>query len=255
MKITFLGTGTSQGVPVIACQCKTCQSKNSKDKRLRSSVLIQDGNTNIMIDAGPDFRYQVLRSGITTLDGILITHGHKDHVGGLDDVRSFNFLQKKAMNVYAGNFAFPDLKREFHYAFDKDRYPGSPRINLVEVNEKAFTINGIEIQSILARHFKSPVFGYRIHNFTYITDANYISDLEIQKIKGSEVIVLNALRKEKHISHFTLDEAVQLLKKLKPKKAYLTHIGHVMGTYEEVSKELPDFIELAYDGLEIEIKK
>ena len=137
MKITFLGTGTSQGVPVIACQCKTCQSKNSKDKRLRSSVLIQDGNTNIMIDAGPDFRYQVLRSGITTLDGILITHGHKDHVGGLDDVRSFNFLQKKAMNVYAGNFAFPDLKREFHYAFNKDRYPGSPRINLVEVNEKA----------------------------------------------------------------------------------------------------------------------
>ena len=253
MKITFLGTGTSQGVPVIACKCKTCQSKNSKDKRLRSSVLIQNKGTNVIIDAGPDFRYQIIRSGITTLDGILITHGHKDHVGGLDDVRAFNYQQKKAMNVYAGKFAFPDLRREFHYAFEENKYPGTPQIKLIEINEKPFLIDGIDIQSIKTEHYKKPVFGYRIGKFTYITDTNYISDSEIKKIEGSEVIVINALRKEKHISHFSLDEAVSLLKKLKPKKAYLTHISHLMGTYEEISKELPDFIKLAYDNLQLEI--
>lgn len=253
MKITFLGTGTSQGVPVIGCQCKTCLSENKKNNRLRSSVLIQSKGTNIIIDAGPDFRYQVLRSGITTLDGILITHGHKDHVGGLDDIRAFNYQQRKAMNVYAGKFAFPDLHREFHYAFEKDKYPGTPQINLVEVKEDAFMINGISIQSILAKHGKKPVLAYRIGNFSYITDASYISDKEIKKIEGSKIIVLNALRKEKHISHFNLEEAVKLLTALKPKKAYLTHIGHLMGPYEEVSKELPDFIELAYDNLQFEI--
>ncbi len=253
MKITFLGTGTSQGVPVIGCQCKTCLSENKKNSRLRSSILIQNEDTNIVIDAGPDFRYQILRSGITSLDGILITHGHKDHVGGLDDIRAFNYQQKKAMNVYAANFAFPDLHREFHYAFDKNRYPGTPQINLVEVDESPFNINGIEIQSILVQHYNNPVFGYRIENFTYITDANFISTKELKKVEGSEIIVLNALRKEKHISHFNLEEAVQLLKELKPKKAYLTHIGHLMGTYEEVSKELPDFINLAYDNLQFEV--
>lgn len=253
MKITFLGTGTSQGVPVIGCQCKTCLSENIKNKRLRSSVLIQNKGTNIIIDAGPDFRYQVLRSGISFLDAILITHGHKDHVGGLDDIRAFNYQQQKAMNVYAGKFAFPDLEREFHYAFDTNRYPGAPQINLIEVDENAFSISGIEIQSILVQHYENPVFGYRLGKFSYITDANFISDEEIKKIEGSEIIVLNALRKEKHISHFNLDEAIQLLKDLKPKKAYLTHIGHMMGPYEEVIKELPDFIELAYDNLEIEI--
>ncbi len=253
MKITFLGTGTSQGVPVIGCKCKTCQSKNKKNKRLRSSVLIQNNGTNIVIDAGPDFRYQMLRSEINTLDGILITHGHKDHVGGLDDVRAFNYQQQKAMNVYAGKFTFPDLKREFHYAFEKDKYPGSPKINLIEINESPFSIDEIKIQSILTQHYNKPVFGYRIGKFTYITDTNYISDSEIEKIKGSEIIVLNALRKEKHISHFTLNEAVELLKELKPKKAYLTHLSHMMGPHEEVSKELPDFIKLAYDNLQFEI--
>jgi len=253
LKITFLGTGTSQGVPVIGCKCKTCLSENKKNTRLRSSVLIQSKNTNIIIDAGPDFRFQVLRSGITSLDGILITHGHKDHVGGLDDIRAFNYQQRKAMNVFAGKFAFPDLKREFHYAFEKDRYPGTPQINLIEVNEDIFHINDISVQSILAQHGKNPVLGYRIGNFTYITDASFISESEIKKIEGSKIIVLNALRKEKHISHFNLEEALELLIRLKPKKAYLTHIGHLMGPFDEVSKELPDFIELAYDNLTFDI--
>ena len=253
MKVTFLGTGTSQGVPVIACNCNVCQSKNLKDKRLRSSIFIEANELNLIVDAGPDFRYQTLRAKIKKLEGILITHGHKDHVGGLDDVRAFNYQQKKSMPVYAGSFAIPDIEREFHYAFEEDKYPGAPQIELIELKNKTFNIKGLNITPIQTLHYKNPVFGYRIGNFTYITDTSYISEEEKEKIKGSEIIVLNAVRKEKHYSHFNLKEAVNLLKELKPKKGYLTHISHLMGLHDEVNNELPDFIELAYDGLYLNI--
>ena len=251
MEITFLGTGTSQGVPVIACNCKVCSSNNQKDKRLRSSVLIKIDDKTIVIDAGPDFRQQMLTENVKTLDAILITHGHKDHVGGLDDVRAFNYLLKKPMDVFTSKIHQKDIKREFFYAFEENTYPGVPKINLNVVDNNPFKIGSIEVIPIKAKHYKTEVLGYRIEDFTYITDANFISDKEKDKIIGSKVIVLNALRKQKHISHFNLNEAVEILKELKPEKAYLTHISHLMGLHDEVSTELPSFIELAHDGLKI----
>ncbi len=253
MKVTFLGTGTSQGIPVIACDCKVCRSENAMDKRLRSSVLIEvDGNT-FVIDAGPDFRYQMLREDVKKIDAILITHGHKDHTGGLDDVRAFNYFLRKPIDVYLGDNALQPVNREFCYAFDEKKYPGVPEINLHVIENNPFEINNIKIIPIEAMHYKLPVFGYRIGNFTYLTDINFISDEEKEKIKGSEVVVVNALRKRKHVSHFSLNEAVELLAEINPQKAYITHISHMMGLHDEVEKELPGFIRLAYDGLKIEV--
>jgi phosphoribosyl 1,2-cyclic phosphate phosphodiesterase len=252
MKITFLGTGTSQGIPVIACNCDVCLSENEKDKRLRVSVLIEHQGKTIVIDTGPDFRQQMLRENVQQLDAVVFTHEHKDHIAGLDDVRAFNFKQQKDMDIYASNHVQNALRREFHYAFDEYKYPGVPELKLHTVTDEVFEVEGIPFIPINVKHYKLPVKGYRISNFTYITDANRIEDKELEKIKGSEIIVLNALRKEPHISHFTLDEAVELLVKLKPKKAYLTHISHLMGKHDDVAKELPDFIEIAYDGLVIE---
>lgn len=254
MKITFLGTGSSQGIPVIACKCKTCKSDDEKDKRLRSSILVQLHDKNFVIDAGPDFRYQLLRSAVTKIDGIFITHGHKDHVGGLDDIRALNYYQNTAINVYANKSAIPDLKREFHYAFEDNKYPGTPAINLIQIANLPFIVSDIKIQSIKVQHQNKPVFGFRINKFTYITDANYISNSELKKIAGSDVIVINALKHEKHTSHFNLEEAIQILNKLKPRKAYLTHISHLMGLHKEISKNLPDFIELAYDNLQLDLR-
>lgn len=251
MKVTFLGTGTSQGVPVIACNCEVCQSKDEKDKRLRSSVLIETEGKTLVIDTGPDFRQQMLRANVQELDAVLFTHEHKDHIAGLDDVRAFNFKQKKDMPIYASNQVQTALKREFYYAFSENKYPGVPELKLFDIDDVPFFIHNIKVIPINVWHFKMKVKSFRIDNFTYITDANKIDEEELEKIKGSEVIVINALRKEEHLSHFTLDEAIQLLKKLQPKKAYLTHISHLLGKHEEVQKELPDFIQIAHDGFQI----
>lgn len=253
MKVTFLGTGTSQGVPILCCECEVCRSTNPKDNRLRSSILVQSSQANIVIDSGPDFRQQLLRKKLKTLDAVVFTHEHKDHIAGLDEVKAFNFFNKVRMPVYATERVQEALKREFAYIFADEKYPGIPEVDLYTVRNEPFTIKEITFTPIEVMHYKLPVKAYRIKDFTYITDANFISKEEKEKIKGSKSIVINALRREEHISHYTLDEAVNLLKELKPEKAYLTHISHQMGLHDTVSKELPDFIEIAYDGLEIEI--
>ncbi len=253
MRITLLGTGTSQGVPVIACKCNVCLSKEKKDKRLRSSVLIEIDDTNIVIDSGPDFRYQMLRENVEKLDAILFTHEHKDHTAGLDDVRSYNYIQKKPMEVYAEQRVLNSLKQEFAYVFENNTYPGVPKVNLNEITTKLFSINNIPILPIRVVHHKLPVIAYRIKDFTYITDANFIDKTELEKIKGTKVLVINALRREKHISHFNLKEALEIIEKVKPEKAYLTHISHYLGLYKDVEKELPKNVLLAYDGLKINV--
>lgn len=253
MKITFLGTGTSQGVPVIACECNICCSGNPKDKRLRSSVMIETEGNTFVIDAGPDFRTQMLRAKVKHLDAVILTHAHKDHIAGLDDVRAFNFIQKKAIDVYAREDVQLAIRNEFSYAFAVYKYPGVPEINLKKVENHAFDINGINILPIEVKHMDLKIFGYRIGDFTYITDCNYIGEEAFEQIKGSKVIVLNALRRKKHVSHFTLEQAVEVLQRLKPERAYLTHISHLLGLHDEVEKELPSFIHLAYDGLTIDL--
>jgi len=253
MKITFLGTGTSQGVPVIACDCEVCLSKDNKDKRLRSSIMIEEKGKVIVVDTGPDFRQQMLREKVQKLDAVVFTHEHKDHIAGLDDVRAFNFKQKKDMDLYATPEVQTALIREFHYAFAEFKYPGVPELALHTIDDDNFRIGDVELKPINVWHYKMPVKAFRINNFTYITDANRIEEKEIEKIKGSEVIVINALRKEKHISHFKLSEALELLEILKPKKAYLTHISHYLGKHEEVQKELPEYVQIAHDGLILNI--
>ena len=253
MQITFLGTGTSQGIPLIGCQCVVCKSDDSRNKRTRTSVMVEIGGKVIVVDAGPDFRQQLLREDVRSLDAIIQTHEHKDHLAGLDDVRAFNFLQKKAMPLYATERVQEAIKREFAYIFEESDYPGIPKIDLHTITNTAFEIEGIPVLPIEVMHHKLPVLGFRFGNFTYITDANYISPAEKEKIKGSEVLVLNALRKEKHISHYTLAEALSLIEELKPKMAYLTHISHQLGLHSEVEKELPENVRIAFDGMKIEI--
>jgi phosphoribosyl 1,2-cyclic phosphate phosphodiesterase len=251
VKITFLGTGTSQGIPVIACRCAVCMSLDYRDKRLRTSIFIEYENTSFVIDTGPDFRQQMLRERIRKLDAVVFTHSHKDHTAGLDDIRAFNHLQQRDMPVYGDKNVLDALQKEFSYIFSEHKYPGIPSLELHELKNNSFVIGDATLTPIEVMHYKLPVFGYRINDFTYITDANYISEEEKEKVKGSKVIVLNALHKEKHISHFNLEEAIALLTELQPKKAYLVHLSHLMGLHSEVSKELPDFIEIAYDGLQL----
>ena len=253
MTVTFLGTGTSQGVPIICCECAVCKSNDPKDNRLRSSILIESETTKVIIDAGPDFRQQLLRKNLKSLDAVVFTHEHKDHIAGLDEVKAFNYFNNMKMPVYATERVQTALKREFAYIFSEEKYPGIPEIDLHTITDEPICINDIKLLPIDVIHYKMPVKGYRIRNFTYITDANYISETEIEKIRGSEIIVINALRKEPHLSHFTFSEAINLMKELKPKKAFFTHISHQLGLHQNVSLELPDFIELAYDGLHIEI--
>lgn len=249
MKITLLGTGTSSGVPLIGCNCEVCRSLDYRDKRLRVSVHIEVEDKSFVIDTGPDFRQQMLREGITRLDAVLFTHQHKDHTAGLDDVRAFNFLQKRDMPVYGRAEVLQQLQREFDYVFAVHRYPGIPRIQLHEITPEPFEIEGISFIPIDVLHHQLPVFGFRIGNFAYITDVNQIPLSEQAKLQDLEVLVLGALQREKHISHFTLQEAIEMVETLRPKRAYFTHISHKMGQQREVEKYLPSYIKLGYDGL------
>jgi phosphoribosyl 1,2-cyclic phosphate phosphodiesterase len=251
MKVTFLGTGTSQGVPIITCTCPVCSSTDPRDNRLRASVLIETEHTNIVLDTGPDFRQQMLREKVQKVDAILFTHGHKDHTAGFDDIRGFNWKTKEAMEVYANEEVEIVLKRDFHYAFAEHKYPGVPNLNLNVIQNKNFMIRDVAITPIEVLHYKLPVFGYRIGDFSYITDANFISDSEKEKLKGSKVLVLNALRKSEHISHFTLDQAVAIAREIGAEQTYLIHMSHQMGLHAEVDSELPEGINLAYDGLAV----
>ena len=254
MSITLLGTGTSQGVPVIACNCSVCTSQNLKDKRLRSAVMIEIDGITLVIDTGPDFRQQMLRENVRELNAVIFTHHHKDHVAGLDDIRAFNYTSKKDMPVYCTNETKDALMREFPYIFSQKKYPGVPRVEMNVIENKSFNIHGLTIVPIQAMHYIMPVFGFRIKNFVYLTDVSSISSKEKEKMKDADLIILDALRKENHISHFNLDQALVLLEELKPKRALLTHISHYMGLHDDINTELPGHIQLAYDGQKINLE-
>lgn len=251
MKVTFLGTGTSQGIPIIGCNCAVCQSADPRNNRLRVSVLIETDDRTVVVDSGPDFRYQMLRAGVKDLDAILFTHEHKDHVAGLDDIRPFNYLLHKVIDVYATERVQEALRREFSYIFHDTRYHGLPQIRLHTVTNQPFSIGETIFMPIEVMHHKLPVLGYRFNNFTYITDAKTISDESLEKIKGTKYLVLNALQKTDHISHFTFDEAIAFAEKVGAEMTYFTHMSHNLGLHEDIEKELPPNIRLAYDGLSI----
>ncbi len=238
---------------MIACGCEVCTSTDEKNKRLRSSILVQSDTTSLLVDTTPDFRTQMLRENVKKLDAVLFTHPHKDHIAGLDDIKAYNFFQQKPMEVYANELTQEALRREFFYIFAENKYPGIPDINLHTITNQPFIIGDIIVIPIRVHHLKMPVLGFRFGNFTYITDANHIDDKEKEKIKGSEILVINALRKKEHISHFNLQQAIDLAKELKIPKTFFTHISHQLGLHVEVNKELPAGIQLAWDGLQIKI--
>lgn len=254
LRITFLGTGTSSGVPMIGCDCEVCTSADKKDNRLRSSILVQSATTTLVVDTGPDFRYQMLRQKVKHLDAVIFTHPHKDHLAGLDDVRAYNFFTKKHINVYADSLTEEAVRRDFYYAFTDTKYPGIPELNLNTISTEPFLVGDIPVIPISVWHMKMPVLGFRFGKFTYITDANRIEETEREKIRGSEVLVLNALRKQKHISHFTLEEAIEVVQELKIPIGYFTHMSHQIGLHAAIEAELPENIHLAYDGLVLDFK-
>ncbi|RYY09765.1 MAG: MBL fold metallo-hydrolase [Chitinophagaceae bacterium] len=253
MKVTFLGTGTSQGVPVISCDCRVCRSDHAQDKRLRVSVLLEMADKTVVIDSGPDFRYQMLRAGVKDLDAIVFTHEHKDHVAGLDDIRPFNYLKNKSIDIFAVDRVQAALRREFAYIFEDSGYFGLPKVNMITIDEQPFKIGETEFIPVEVMHHKLPVMGYRIGNFAYVTDAKTLSERSIEKLRGTELLVLNALQREDHISHLTLAEAIDMAGKIGARMTYLTHLSHNMGLHREIEQELPSNIRLAYDGLKIEV--
>ena len=246
-----MGTGTSQGVPFIGCTCAVCTSTDARDNRLRTSIWVRTEATSVVLDTGPDFRYQMLRARVPTLDAVVFTHGHKDHVAGLDDVRAYNYWQETGIDLYADTYTEEIIRREFQYAFSGINYPGIPVLNIKSVDGKPFTIGDLHFMPIAVMHYKLPVYGYRIGDFSYVTDANFIADEEIEKMKGSKVLVLNALRREPHISHFTLEEAIEVAKLIGAERTYFTHASHQLGLHAELEQELPPGMFMAYDGLEI----
>ena len=253
MVITLLGTGTSSGVPMIGCQCAVCRSVDFRDKRLRTSAHVQVAGKSFVIDTGPDFRQQVLRLNLLNLDAVLFTHEHKDHTAGLDEVRAYNFRSGQDMPIYGRATVLAQLEREFAYIFAEHKYPGTPHIITHEITNAPFAVQGVPIIPIEVMHHKLPVFGYRIGDFTYLTDLNYISDSELEKIYGTRVLILDALRPEPHLSHFALTEALALVERIRPERTYLTHISHQMGLHREVNQTLPPGVKLGYDGLVIEV--
>jgi len=255
MRLTFLGTGTSQGVPVITCDCTVCNSADPRDKRLRASALLEtDSGSNILFDIGPDFRQQMLRERVSHIDAVLITHAHRDHVAGIDDIRAFNYVQQKPLDFFGNDIALSTLRHDYGYIFGHHDYPGLPEaeLHIVEL-AGSFKVAGEMITPIGVMHKDLPILGYRVGDVAYITDANYISPDEMLKLNGVKVLVLNALRQEHHWSHFCLSEALDVIKQLQPEQAYLTHISHDLGTFVQVSRFLPDNVSLSYDGLTITI--
>jgi phosphoribosyl 1,2-cyclic phosphate phosphodiesterase len=256
MKITILGSGTSSGVPVIACDCHVCQSTNSKDKRLRSSIMISHQGYNHVIDAGPDFRQQMLTNNVQSLSSIIFTHEHKDHIAGLDDVRAFNYKESKHMEIFCTANVETALRREFHYVFSNEKYPGLPLLNINRIDTDKFILpGGIVLQPIEFMHYKMPVKAFRVGEFTYVTDAKTITDEEKEKIKGTKVLIVNALHLKEHISHFNLSEALAFIREINPKTAYLTHISHMFGTHEEIEDMLPLNVFAAYDGMVLNVNR
>ena len=253
MRVRLLGTGTSQGIPIIGCHCPVCTSTDERDHRLRTSALVEVDGVNILIDAGPDLRQQLLRCGVTRLDALLLTHEHKDHTGGIDDVRPINFLMKQPLNIYGQPRVMKAIRNDYSYAFGPDQYPGVPQLVLNPLQPEPFEVKGVEVIPVKVRHMTLPIFGYRIRNFGYITDASFISETEKKKLKGVKVLVINALRREQHYSHFNLEQALAIIDELKPERAYLTHVSHRLGKYVDVSQELPQNVFLGIDNQVIEV--
>ena len=251
-KLTFLGTGTSQGVPMIGCGCDVCLSKDPRDQRLRSSVLVEHEGLTILVDAGPDFRQQMLRAGVSHLDAIILTHNHKDHTGGLDDIRAFNYLEKKASQIYCEKYVEDSLRMEYSYAFEEVKYPGAPEWDVHIIDNNPFCINGVEIIPIRGMHYKLPVLGFRFGNIAYCTDMNHIPEEEFSKLGGLDHFIINTVRYGKHISHFSLEEAVAVAQKVGAKHSWLTHLSHQLPCYTDLAAGLPEGILPAYDGLTIE---